>query len=57
MQRIVNKQAKGERETQGEGNNTKQEVKKERQMQNDGDDGPEIPKAAKNRKRKQGQNI
>lgn len=57
MQRIVNKQAKGERETQAEANSAKQEVKKERQMQNDGDDSPEIPNAAKNRKRKQGQNI
>jgi hypothetical protein len=57
MQRIVNKQSKGESETQGEANSAKQEVKKERQMQNDGDDGPEIPKAAKTRKRKQGQNI
>jgi len=57
MQRIVNKQGKGERETQGEANGAKQDVKKERQMQNDGDDGPEIPKAVKSRKRKQGQNI
>lgn len=57
MQRVVNKQSKGEREHQGETNNVKQEAKRERQAQDDGDEGPEIPKTSKNRKRKQGQAI
>jgi len=57
MQRIVNKQSKGEREHQGETNTTKQEAKRESQKQNEGDDSGENPKTSKNKKRKQGQAI
>jgi hypothetical protein len=57
IQRVVNKQAKGERETQGETNNNKQEAKRESQKQSDGDDSPEVPKASTKRKRKQGQRV
>ncbi len=57
MQRVVNKQSKGEREHHGETNSVKQEARKESQKQNDGDDSPETPKASKNRKKKQGQAI
>ena len=55
MQRIVNNQAKGERETQGERNTVKQDTKKESQKQNDADDSPEVPKNSKSKRRKQGQ--
>lgn len=57
MQRVVNKQSKGEREHQGETNTVKQEAKRERQTQNEADEGPEVPKTSKNKKRKQGQTI
>ena len=57
MQRVVNTQSKGEREHQGETNNVKQEAKRERQTQNEADEGPEVPKTSKNKKRKQGQTI
>jgi hypothetical protein len=57
MQRIVNNQSKGERETQGEKNTVKQDIKKESQKQNDPDDSTEVPKNAKSKKRKQGQAI
>jgi len=57
MQRVVNKQSKGEREHQGETNNVKQEGKRERQTQNEADEGPEVPKTSKNKKRKQGHTI
>ncbi|MCW3106878.1 MAG: hypothetical protein JWQ09_1384 [Segetibacter sp.] len=57
LQRIVNKQAKGERETHGEKNSAKQEVKKESQKQSDADDNPEVPKGSKNTKKKLRQTI
>lgn len=57
MQRVVSKQSKGEREHQGETKSEKQEAKRESQIQNEGDDSPEIPKTSKNKKKKQGQAI
>jgi hypothetical protein len=52
MQRVVNKQSKGESEHQGESNSVKQEGKRERQTQNEADEGPEVQKTSKNKKRK-----
>jgi hypothetical protein len=57
MQRIVTSQSKGERESQGETNSSKQQVKKESQKQTDADDTPEVAKTSNSRKRKQGQSI
>jgi hypothetical protein len=57
MQQVVNKQSKGERETQGETNNNKQETKRENQKQSDADDAPEVPRASAKRKRKHGQSL
>jgi hypothetical protein len=57
MQRIVTSQSKGERESQGETNSSKQQVKKESQKQSDADDTPKVAKTSNSRKRKQGQSI
>jgi hypothetical protein len=57
MQRIGNKHSKGERQTERGTNTVRQDVKKERQLQNEGDDTPEVPKNSQNRKRKQGQSL
>ncbi|WP_423147789.1 hypothetical protein [Rubrolithibacter danxiaensis] len=57
MQRLSNKEAKGEKQGQAEINSTKQEAKKESKGQNNDDDNPEVPKAAKRRTRKQGQSV
>lgn len=56
MQRVVNKQSKGEREHQGQAKNIKQEAKKESQ-QNDMDDGIDTTKSSRNKKKRQGQTI
>jgi hypothetical protein len=57
MQRVVNKQAKGEREKQDEPNSRKQEVKKDNQKQNETDDNQEVSKGSKNSKKNKGQTI
>lgn len=56
MQRVVNKQSKGEREHRGESNTVKQDAKREHQ-ENNVADAADIPKASKNRKKKQGQTV
>ncbi len=52
MQRVDNRQAKKEQQSEGESQSTKQDGKKERQTPAE-DDGPEIPKASKKRKKNQ----
>ncbi|RZM29214.1 MAG: hypothetical protein EOO88_05870 [Pedobacter sp.] len=52
MQRLDNRQSKSEKQAEGEGHSVKQEGKKERQGAAE-DDGPEIPKAANNKKKRQ----
>jgi hypothetical protein len=56
MQRLSNRQSKEENQTQGETKSVKQEAKKEGQNQGD-DDGPEMPKAAKKKRKKQNQSV
>ena len=56
MQRLDNRQAKTERQSEGESHSVKQDSKKERQAPAE-DDGPEIPKAASKRKKKQTQSM
>lgn len=56
MQRLSNRQSKEEKQAQGESESVKQEAKKEGQNQGD-DDGPEIPKAAKKKRKKQNQSV
>jgi len=50
MQRVDNRHAKKEQQSQGENESVKQGSKKEKQTPAE-DDGPEIPKAANKRKR------
>jgi hypothetical protein len=52
MQRVDNRQSKKERQFQGENQSVKQDNKKERQASTD-NDGPEMPKASKKRKKRQ----
>jgi hypothetical protein len=52
MQRVDNRQAKKEQQSEGESQSAKQDGKKERQTPAE-DDGPEIPKASKKRKKRQ----
>lgn len=52
MQRLDNRQQKSEKEAQGESSSVKQTGKKERQGAVE-DDGPEIPKTANKRKKRQ----
>ncbi|NCI46664.1 hypothetical protein GWC94_08415 [Sediminibacterium sp. WSJ-3] len=52
MQRVDNRQAKKEQHSEGESQSAKQDGKKERQTPAE-DDGPEIPKASKKRKKNQ----
>jgi hypothetical protein len=52
MQRVDNRQAKKEQQSEGESQSAKQDGKKERQTPAE-DDGPEIPKASKKRKKNQ----
>jgi hypothetical protein len=56
MQRLSNRQSKEEKQAQGENKSVKQEAKKESQNQDD-DDGPEIPKAANKKRKKQNQSV
>ncbi len=57
MKRLINSQLKGEKQTQGESNSTKQEIKKESEKYSNDDENPEMPKASKRRKKNQGQSI
>ena len=57
MQRVVNKQSKVEKETQGETNNIKHDAKREKQTQSEVDEGPEVPNTSINKKRKKGQTL
>jgi hypothetical protein len=50
---MVNKQSKGERQSEGESNNVKQDEKKEKKNLQGDDDSPDVPKAAIKRSRKQ----
>jgi hypothetical protein len=52
MQRVDNRQSKKEQQSEGENQSVKQDNKKERQTPAD-DDGPEMPKASKKRKKRQ----
>lgn len=52
MQRLDNRQGKKERQSEGESTSIKQDSKKERQTSAE-DDGPEIPKVSKRRKKRQ----
>lgn len=52
MQRVDNRQAKKERQSEGESQSVKQDGKKEKQTPAE-DDGPEIPKASNKKKRRQ----
>ena len=52
MQRVDNRQAKKEQQSEGESQSAKQDGKKERQTPAE-DDGPEIPKASKKRRKNQ----
>jgi len=52
MQRVDNRQAKQEQQSEGESQSAKQDGKKERQTPAE-DDGPEIPKASKKRRKNQ----
>lgn len=52
MQRVDNRQTKKEQHSEGESQSAKQDGKKERQTPAE-DDGPEIPKASKKRKKNQ----
>ncbi len=52
MQRVDNRQSKKERQSEGENQSVKQDNKKEKQTPAE-DDGPEIPKASKKRKKRQ----
>ncbi len=56
MQRLDNRQAKTERQSEGESHSVKQDNKKEKQTTAE-DDGPEIPKATNKRKKKQTQSM
>lgn len=56
MQRLSNRQSKEEKQAQGESTSVKHEVKKETKNQGD-DDSPEIPKAAKKKRKKQSQSV
>ncbi len=56
MQRLNNRQSKEEKQSQGESKSVKQEAKNEGQNKGD-DDGPEIPKAAKKKRKKQNQSV
>jgi len=56
MQRLSNRQSKEEKQAQGESKSVKQEAKKEGQNQGD-DDGPEIPKTANKKRKKQNQSV
>lgn len=53
MQRVDNRQAKKEQQSEGEDQSVKQDGKKEKQTHTE-DDDPEIPKASNKKKRKQG---
>ncbi len=55
MQRVDNRQAKKEQQSEGESQSVKQDGKKEKQTPAE-DDGPEIPKASNKKKRRQGIN-
>lgn len=57
MQRLASKQSKQEKQGQRESSTAKQDVKKQGQNQGNDDAGPEIPKAAKKRKKKQSQSV
>jgi len=52
LQRIDNRQSKAERKAEGESQSAKQDNKKEKQTPAE-DDGPEMPKASKKRKKRQ----
>lgn len=52
MQRVDNRQSKKEQQSEGESQSAKQDGKKEKQTPAE-DDGPEIPKASKKRKKNQ----
>lgn len=56
MQRLSNRQSKEEKQAEGESKSVKREAKKESQNQGD-DEGPEIPKAAKKKRKKQSQSV
>ncbi len=56
MQRLINRQSKEEKQAQGESKTVKQDAKKEGQNQGD-DDGPEVPKAGKKKRKKQSQSV
>ncbi|MNR49336.1 hypothetical protein D3C85_1686940 [compost metagenome] len=52
MKRLDNRQSKSEKESENESNSVKQDSKREKQSADD-DEGPEIPKAANKKKRRQ----
>jgi hypothetical protein len=56
MQRLSNRQSKEEKQVQGESRAVKQDAKNEVRNQG-GDDGPDIPKAAKKKRKKQKQSV
>jgi|SRR5665647_967028 len=56
MQRLSNRQSKEEKQAQGESRSVKQDAEKENKNQGD-DDSPEIPKAAKKKRKKQSQVV
>ena len=51
MQRLGNSQSKAEKQAEGESSSVKQDIKKETQRNDD--DGPQIPKAAKKKRKSQ----
>ena len=56
MQRVINKQSKGEREHQGESNTVNQKATSE-QHENDVADPADTPKGSKNKKKKHSQTV
>lgn len=57
MQRLGSKQAKEEKQSQGESNSVKQDAKKQNPNKGSDDDGPDMPKASNKRRKKQGQSM
>ncbi len=56
MQRLDNRQGKSEKQAEGEKQTAKQETKKERQATAE-DDGPDVPQAAKKKRKRQSQSV
>jgi hypothetical protein len=56
MQRLDNRQGKSEKQAESEKQTAKQETKKERQATAE-DDGPDVPQAAKKKRKRQSQSV